>query len=247
MWWRTNFKTANLNLILKLIIVNYFMKYITKSFKQTQKLGQQLAKEILGCNEILKSNGKNKSSQMMRSCHLRRLNNATVVCLYGDLGSGKTTFLQGFAKGLGIKQKVLSPTFVIMKKFSVLLLRGPVVTSQMLAGTAIQSECTNSRLPRSPFGLARNDNTFKNFYHLDCYRLQNYKDAQELGLPAILKNPENIIAIEWPERIKKILFTSPTRLASRSKREPSGKGGPKIIKIKFKFINKNQRSIDILV
>ncbi|GAI22799.1 unnamed protein product, partial [marine sediment metagenome] len=35
----------------------------------------------------------------------------------GDLGGGKTTFLQGFAKGLGIKEKILSPTFIILRKF----------------------------------------------------------------------------------------------------------------------------------
>ena len=34
----------------------------------------------------------------------------------GKLGGGKTTFFQGFAKGLGIKEKILSPTFVIIKK-----------------------------------------------------------------------------------------------------------------------------------
>lgn len=137
-------------------------KYVTKSFKQTQKLGQKLAQEIL----------KYKKAK------------AVVLCLYGDLGGGKTTFLQGFAKGLGIKQKVLSPTFVIMKKFG-------------------------------------------NFYHIDAYRLQNEKDASELGLKEIFKNPENIVAIEWPERIKKLL--------------------PKnVIKIKFKFISKNERTIDFL-
>ena len=40
-----------------------------------------------------------------------------VLGLEGDLGGGKTTFLQGFAKGLGIKEKITSPTFVILKRF----------------------------------------------------------------------------------------------------------------------------------
>lgn len=144
-------------------------KYITKNYKQTQKLGENLAKEIV---------------------KLKLKNKVVVLCLYGDLGSGKTTFLQGFAKNLGVKQKVLSPTFVIMKKFSII----------------------NYKL--------------QNFYHFDCYRLQSYRDARELGLKELFKNPENIIAIEWPEKIKKIL--------------------PKnAIKIKFKFISKNERAIII--
>ncbi len=40
------------------------------------------------------------------------------ILLDGDLGSGKTTFTQGLADGLGIKQIVNSPTFTIMKKYS---------------------------------------------------------------------------------------------------------------------------------
>lgn len=40
-----------------------------------------------------------------------------VVGLIGELGSGKTTFAQGFAKGLGVKEKILSPTFLIMRSY----------------------------------------------------------------------------------------------------------------------------------
>ncbi len=39
----------------------------------------------------------------------------SVFCLMGDLGAGKTTFVKGFAKGLGITETVNSPTFNIMK------------------------------------------------------------------------------------------------------------------------------------
>ena len=40
-----------------------------------------------------------------------------VVALKGDLGSGKTTFSQGFAKGLGIDQHVGSPTFKLVSEY----------------------------------------------------------------------------------------------------------------------------------
>lgn len=40
---------------------------------------------------------------------------ATIVGLYGNLGSGKTTFTQSIARELGIKEAVTSPTFVIEK------------------------------------------------------------------------------------------------------------------------------------
>lgn len=41
-----------------------------------------------------------------------------VILLDGELGAGKTTFTQGLADGLGIKQIVNSPTFTIMKKYT---------------------------------------------------------------------------------------------------------------------------------
>lgn len=42
-----------------------------------------------------------------------------VFGLQGELGAGKTTFVQGFAKALGIQEKVLSPTFLIIKRFMI--------------------------------------------------------------------------------------------------------------------------------
>jgi len=40
------------------------------------------------------------------------------ITLEGDLGAGKTTFTQAFAKGLGITRTVNSPTFTIMKQYN---------------------------------------------------------------------------------------------------------------------------------
>jgi tRNA threonylcarbamoyladenosine biosynthesis protein TsaE len=42
---------------------------------------------------------------------------ATVVGLYGELGTGKTTFIQFIAKELKVKRRVNSPTFVILKSY----------------------------------------------------------------------------------------------------------------------------------
>lgn len=44
-----------------------------------------------------------------------RPDGATVVTLSGDLGAGKTAFVKGIAKALGLAEHVTSPTFVIMK------------------------------------------------------------------------------------------------------------------------------------
>jgi len=149
-------------------------KFITTSYEQTQKIGKKLAKEIL---------------------NLKKNKNAVVIGLSGNLGGGKTTFIQGFAKGLGIKEKILSPTFVILKRFKITK--------------------PKTQNPKSEF---------INFYHFDCYRVKNEKDIIELGFEEVIKNPGNIIAIEWPERVKKVL-------------------PQKIIVINFKFTDKNKREV----
>ncbi|MBI2614012.1 MAG: tRNA (adenosine(37)-N6)-threonylcarbamoyltransferase complex ATPase subunit type 1 TsaE [Candidatus Levybacteria bacterium] len=64
--------------------------FITKNSQETKKLGRDFAKT---------------------------LKKGDVVCLYGDLGSGKTTFTQGLAEGLGIKEKIISPTFLIIRTY----------------------------------------------------------------------------------------------------------------------------------
>lgn len=90
-----------------------------------------------------------------------------IISLEGDLGAGKTTFTQGFAGGLGIREKIQSPTFVILKIYDI---------------------------PKSR----------KNFIHVDAYRLKA-EDFKILGWKEFIKNPENIILVEWGNRIKKIL------------------------------------------
>lgn len=42
-----------------------------------------------------------------------------IVLLSGNLGAGKTTFVQGIAKGLKIKDRILSPTFVLVRNHEV--------------------------------------------------------------------------------------------------------------------------------
>ena len=40
-----------------------------------------------------------------------------IICLNGELGSGKTIFVKGFASGLGIEESITSPTFTIIKEY----------------------------------------------------------------------------------------------------------------------------------
>lgn len=49
----------------------------------------------------------------------KKLRGGDVVALHGDLGSGKTTLVQGIAAGLGVRRTVNSPTFILMRVYPV--------------------------------------------------------------------------------------------------------------------------------
>lgn len=60
------------------------------------------------------------AQEMLKSLDSARdKSHATLLALRGDLGAGKTTFVQALAKNLGIKEKVQSPTYVLMKKYQI--------------------------------------------------------------------------------------------------------------------------------
>jgi len=58
-----------------------------------------------------------KETQKVAEKLARGLIPGDVVALYGDLGAGKTVFVQGLAKGLKIKRHITSPTFVFMRSY----------------------------------------------------------------------------------------------------------------------------------
>jgi len=68
----------------------------SRSEKETKNMGANLAKELVK---------KSKKEPV-----------AQIILLFGDLGSGKTAFVQGFASFFGIK-RILSPTFSIIKSY----------------------------------------------------------------------------------------------------------------------------------
>lgn len=47
----------------------------------------------------------------------RSLEKADIICLFGQLGSGKTVLTKGLAAGLGVKEKVISPSFVLLRQY----------------------------------------------------------------------------------------------------------------------------------
>lgn len=60
-----------------------------------------------------------EETQAFGSKFITKLEPGDVVCLYGNLGAGKTTFTQGMAKGLGITKRIISPTFIIVRSYEI--------------------------------------------------------------------------------------------------------------------------------
>jgi|SRR3989344_5002038 len=137
------------------------MKFVSKSAKETKNFAKKLVSDIL------------------RTAYDTR-GTALVISLEGDLGAGKTTFTQGFADGLGIKEKIQSPTFVILKIYPL---------------SSRRAKWENARY----------------LVHVDAYRLQA-KDFKVLGWKEFIKNPNNIILVEWGNKIKNILPKNTIRI-----------------------------------
>ena len=66
------------------------MQYISNSVEETEKLGAELAAKLPA---------------------------GSIVAFTGDLGAGKTAFVRGMARGLGIEERVTSPTFTIVNEY----------------------------------------------------------------------------------------------------------------------------------
>ena len=120
---------------------------ITEEAKKTEKIAAELAGKFIQ----------------------RRSKAALILALEGELGAGKTTFIKGFSKALGVREKILSPTFVLIHMHKI------------------------------------QKSKFKKLYHVDAYRLKSGKDLLKLGVKEIFNNPEDIVLIEWADRVKKII------------------------------------------
>ncbi len=124
------------------------MEIIAKSVAETEKLAANLVATLL--------------AEKPRA-------GATVIALEGDLGAGKTAFVKGVAKTLGVVGSVQSPTFVIQKIYDL------------------------------------KNKKFHHLFHIDAYRFDDATEANILNFDILLKNPHNLIFVEWPERMMPLI------------------------------------------
>jgi len=135
----------------------------------------------------------------------RELRGGEIICLSGDLGSGKTTFTQGILQGLGAKGRFTSPTFLVMKHYKIKNQKSKIKITNK-----------NAKIKKS----------IQDIYHIDCYRIKS-QDMLSLGWEEIVEDRNNIVIVEWAERIKSII--------------------PKTaVWIKFKHKKENEREISII-
>lgn len=104
-------------------------------------------------------------------------NTATLITLAGDLGAGKTTFVQEFARKLGITEVVQSPTYVLMKSYP-------------FSGG------------RTSFGRPRR---YSRLIHIDAYRLERPDEFKTLKPEEFLSDPKALVVVEWPEKLGNLL------------------------------------------
>lgn len=99
---------------------------------------------------------------------------ATVLALEGNLGAGKTTFVQTLAQELGIKDVVQSPTYVLMKSY-------PLELSDAGANT---------------------NTKFTKLVHIDAYRLESPEEFDALRPQEFLNDPQALVVVEWPSKLE---------------------------------------------
>lgn len=131
------------------------MEHITRNLEETYGIAKRFVEDLI-----------NKNSD---TSHLFK-KQATVVGLFGNLGSGKTSFTQGVAKAFKIRDHITSPTFVLEKIYKL-----------------------------------SKDSSYEHLIHIDAYRLEDAKEMSALGWDEVVRDPRNIIFIEWPERVSAVL------------------------------------------
>ena len=130
---------------------------ISHSSAQTQRLGMRLGELLLGGELLL---------------------------LEGSLGTGKTTFTQGLARGIGITEVISSPTFTLLKEYP----GQPGPTVQREQAQVTQQHQQQERHRAGPA-----------LYHFDLYRLDDPEEILDLGFEDYFFG-NGVCVVEWADK-----------------------------------------------
>ncbi len=130
---------------------------ISHSSAQTQRLGMRLGELVRGGELLL---------------------------LEGSLGTGKTTFTQGLARGIGITEVISSPTFTLLKEYP----GQPGPTAQREQAQATQQHRQQERHQVGPA-----------LYHFDLYRLDDPEEILDLGFEDYFFG-NGVCVVEWADK-----------------------------------------------
>lgn len=170
---------------------------ISKSEKETEKIAEFLLKK-----------------------NLRVEIKPLVFLLSGDLGCGKTVFSRKIGHLLGVKEKIISPTFVIYNEYKI----------QNLLVSPAETEST-SFFKEGWKSLKQNfQGDIKTFLHMDLYKITSERDLEEIKfLEMFTKN--TISCIEWPENMGEKYLK---KLKNKAK----------IVSINFEYVDEKTREIN---
>ena len=130
---------------------------ISHSSAQTQRLGMRLGELVRGGELLL---------------------------LEGSLGTGKTTFTQGLARGIGITEVISSPTFTLLKEYP----GQPGPTAQREQAQATLQHRQQERHRAGPA-----------LYHFDLYRLDDPEEILDLGFEDYFFG-NGVCVVEWADK-----------------------------------------------
>ncbi len=118
-----------------------------------------------------------------------------LVFLHGELGAGKTTFVSGVARGMGIESEIVSPTFVLI-----------VEHMNHQHANRERANCEHANLSGAPL------------LHLDAYRLEDLDEhaLHDAGIFDFLERDDAVKIVEWPSRIREFLPTPRFEIYLRS-------------------------------
>lgn len=150
--------------------------------------------------------------QKLAAGMIQELRGGETLLLYGELGSGKTTFVQGLAKALSIQEPVTSPTFTIVTEYRI-------------------PPASPRGVPQERSGDKGGPKGVRSLVHVDLYRLPPGEAARDPAVQEVLEQAsekERLTVIEWADHLGKIILAGARQLWFEHGDQPN----ERIIKVK---------------